>query len=316
MSFPLLRLPCLALEVIIKFCDHEEILFLVQTSQRARRLISRHTKSHSIEITVTNNNNNGSYVGIFHGDREFFRIYIKTQGENFHEFWRFKTLVPVLPDYQKNLLFSRWTQIEQAFQEILDFLNEIFRIKEVSFKNNVKFSCRLVPIAEHVVSKNLKIGSVDWQNSVGYEPMAERILMVSKGATNFKLEKFNFFSFRFYHFHLFKMDRFEIEHAEWMTVDQVIALWNCKQIRLGDVWFDSKDINTILWEYIEDPGELLELRLTSRNDIRIEDVVTGLNAVEVHEGNHWKGRKFRITGQIRFSVTVVWGDNIVITREP
>uniref|UniRef100_A0A1I7UT86 FTH domain-containing protein n=1 Tax=Caenorhabditis tropicalis TaxID=1561998 RepID=A0A1I7UT86_9PELO len=216
---------------------------------------------------------------IFHGDREFFRIYIKTQGENFHEFWRFKTLVPVLPDYQKNLLFSRWTQIEQAYKEILDFLDKIFWIKEVSFSNNVMFSCRLVPIAEHVVSKNLKIGSVNWQTSVENGKMAERILMVFKDATNFKTGGLGFFSIRSDPFHLYRMDRFEIEHASWMTVDQVIALRNCKLIQLGDVQFNSTDINKILLEYVENPGKLLELRLSGSENIILRDVVTGLNAV-------------------------------------
>uniref|UniRef100_A0A1I7UT87 F-box domain-containing protein n=1 Tax=Caenorhabditis tropicalis TaxID=1561998 RepID=A0A1I7UT87_9PELO len=266
MPFLLLRLPCLALEEIVKNWDHKEILFLAETSQKARRLISRHTNSYFVKITVID---------------EYFATYIQmfyTDGKHFHTSWRFKTLLPIFYDYERNDVLSCWRQDEQAVQEILNLLNDILRIELVSFINNSNNACRLVPIAEYVVLKNLKIGRVDWGWFSGDEEMEERLLMVSKDATNFKMEKFGI---RFDHFHLFKMDRFEIENAEWMTVDQVIALRNCKKIRLRSVCFGSTDINKILLEYMENPGELQELRLSSSQIISLREVVTGLNAVEV-----------------------------------
>uniref|UniRef100_A0A1I7UT89 F-box domain-containing protein n=1 Tax=Caenorhabditis tropicalis TaxID=1561998 RepID=A0A1I7UT89_9PELO len=305
MSFPLLRLPCLALEEIVKNCNHKEILFLVQTSSRARRLISRHTKSHFVKISFVDEII-VPHVQLFYGDQEFFRILIYAEGENFDSSWKFKTLVPVSYDNEEQCLLSCWTKYDQAFQEILDFLNEVFRIEDVSLVNNPKDFYRLVPIAEHVASKNLKIRSVYWSLFSGNEEMENRLLTVTKCATDFKIREMNFFSIRFDHFHLFRMDRLEIDHSSWMTAENVVALRNCKRVRLGSVWFEATDINKILLEYIEDPGELLELRLTSRKDIRLGDVVTGLNAVEV-----------LITGQngIRFSATMLWEDTIVITRE-
>uniref|UniRef100_A0A1I7UT66 F-box domain-containing protein n=1 Tax=Caenorhabditis tropicalis TaxID=1561998 RepID=A0A1I7UT66_9PELO len=311
MSLPLLRLPDLVLGEIIKNLSHKEILFLAQTSLRARRRISRHKPLHDIKITFDDGGFD-SYVQIFSDNQEIFRIIIATcEEEQFDSSWRFKTIVPVR--YEKETLVFLWKG--DAFQEILDFLMEIFRIKKVSFEIQAASTCRILHLLEYCVSKNLNIGSVEWPTFSDSVEMTERLLMASRGARNLSFKGFNFPSFNF---HQFRMNRLQILEATQMTPDHVVALRNCKNINLEYVEFDEDAINYILLEYMKNPGRLRELRMYCCNDFRIRKVVTGLNIVEVYEGNSVREPKFWFTSLngIRFSVTKEWyAETVVLQRE-
>uniref|UniRef100_A0A1I7UT85 F-box domain-containing protein n=1 Tax=Caenorhabditis tropicalis TaxID=1561998 RepID=A0A1I7UT85_9PELO len=246
MSFPLLRLPDLALEEIIKFCDHQEILFLVQTSQRVRRLISRHTKSHRIKIKVIDQKFSSS-VEILCDHQETFRIVRDTYYGDLR--WKFQSLMKV----RKPLEFI-WKREDPMLQGVVDFLMEIFRIEEVSFKIEQSSYCQAVLVLENCVSKNLKIGSVEWLTCSGSDEMARKFLMLSKGATKLNFKKLASLDFKFDHFHLFRMDHLRIDNATWITAEQVVALRNCKRIDLGFVLFHEPFTTKILREYLENPG--------------------------------------------------------------
>uniref|UniRef100_A0A1I7UT84 F-box domain-containing protein n=1 Tax=Caenorhabditis tropicalis TaxID=1561998 RepID=A0A1I7UT84_9PELO len=312
MPFPLLRLPALAIEEIVKNCDHKEILFLVQTSSRARRLISRHTKLHSIGIAVVDNASS-SYAGIFYGEREIFRVSIQTWREQINSSWRFQFFVRD----ERNILVSLWKQKDTCIQEILDFLKGIFGIEEVSFKVEQSSSCQAVLILENCVSNNLNIGSVDWLTISGSDEMTGRFLMASKGATQLNFNGFYSITFRFNHFHLFRMDQLRIENATWITSEQVVALRNCKRIDLGFVWLDEPSINKILREYLENPGKMQEIRMSFPLGITLEEVVKGLDAVRIEESNGERAQKYWFNGKegLQLSLTKEWMGPIVITRK-
>uniref|UniRef100_A0A1I7UT91 FBA_2 domain-containing protein n=1 Tax=Caenorhabditis tropicalis TaxID=1561998 RepID=A0A1I7UT91_9PELO len=213
-------------------------------------------------------------------------------------------------------MVSLWKRDVQDFREILDFLDEIFRIKEISFTMDSEDSQFAMLLMEHVVSKNLKIGSVDWRQLIKNGEMAERLLTASTGATDLKIKGFDIFFFRFNHFHLFRMDELRIEHASWITAEQVVDLRNCKRIRLGSVWFDEESINKILLEYMKNPGQLQELRMLFNCRIKMEEAMTGLNIAETQEGNNWREPKYWFTTDngIRFLAMREPTGTVVIKR--
>uniref|UniRef100_A0A1I7UT74 F-box domain-containing protein n=1 Tax=Caenorhabditis tropicalis TaxID=1561998 RepID=A0A1I7UT74_9PELO len=307
MLFPLLSLPDLALEEIVKNFDHKEILFLTQTSQKARRQISKHKKSHSVEIKVTDFD-----VEISCNNRKFFRIQIKTWGREFNSSWRFKTLVPV--QYQESTLTCFWRLEFTAFQEILDFLKEIFQIKEVSLKVIEERSSWVAPILEHCVSKNLKIGSVEWSPIKKNEEMVDRLLMASRGASWLKIRGLQFAPIRFNHFHLFRVDQLSILYAIWMTAENILALRNCKRLDLGFIRLNAVDMNRILREYIKNPGNLQEIRLTCYECLELDEVVKDLKIVGIEGGDN---PKYWFAGQngIRISAMMESIRTLLITRE-
>uniref|UniRef100_A0A1I7UT68 F-box domain-containing protein n=1 Tax=Caenorhabditis tropicalis TaxID=1561998 RepID=A0A1I7UT68_9PELO len=298
MSFVLL--PDLVLEEIFKSLSMKEM----------------HTKSHSIKIIVVDEKFE-RYVQIFHNHREIFKILIKTKDKKyFDSLWRFQTVVPVR--YEWNTLVSYWKREVQGFQEILNYFNGLFLIEEVSFEFKQSNSHRIVPIVEYCFSKNLKIGSVDWPTFSESDEMTKRLLMASRGARDLDIKGFNSPSTHFNHFHLLKIDRLHIRNASWMTAEQAVALRNCKKISLGSVWLNEEDINRILREYIKNPGELQELRMSCYNDIIVEDMVKGLKIVRVNDGNMVRDSKywFIAGGGIRFSAMRGWMGTIVIKRDP
>uniref|UniRef100_A0A1I7UT72 F-box domain-containing protein n=1 Tax=Caenorhabditis tropicalis TaxID=1561998 RepID=A0A1I7UT72_9PELO len=315
MSFPLLRLPELVLGEILKNYDPKEKLFLVQTSQRARRLISKHTKLHTVKIRIVD-----SYVEISSHHELFFRILIETVKDHFfrslqvHSSWRFNTVVPVR--YQGYTLVSLWKRDDTSFQEILDLLNEVFRIKEVSFEIVQVPSNWIVPVLEHVNAKNLKIGSVELPTSKENEEMAERLLMASRGASCLKIKGFNFPTIHFNHFHLFRMDYLMFRDASFMTVENIVDLRNCKRVFLDNVLCKEVDMNKILREYMKNPGNLQELRMTYYGSTELEEVVKDLNIVEIEviEGRYPKYWLITDNG-IRFSVTKGSSRTVVMIRD-
>uniref|UniRef100_A0A1I7UT53 F-box domain-containing protein n=1 Tax=Caenorhabditis tropicalis TaxID=1561998 RepID=A0A1I7UT53_9PELO len=313
MSFPLLRLPCLALEEVLKNFNPKEILFLVQTSLRTRRRVSR-LKPISIKVLIVDGMIS-SYAAILCKDEDTFRIKTYTRGVSFNSSWRFQTVVPVR--YEENALVSRWTQKGIAFQEILDFLNEIFRIKDVSFDVKEDSSYLALHILERCVSQNLKIGSVDWPLFSGSNETVERIFMASKGAYHLNIQGYNSSPIRFNHFHLFRMNRLRIGNASWMTLENIVALRNCKRIRLGCAWDHVSDVNTILREFMKNPGELQELQMSCHYANKLEEMVEGLNIFRSEEENAMRNQKYWFTGRngIRFSATMERMTEIVIKRE-
>uniref|UniRef100_A0A1I7UT83 F-box domain-containing protein n=1 Tax=Caenorhabditis tropicalis TaxID=1561998 RepID=A0A1I7UT83_9PELO len=311
MSFALFRLPEVALEELVKNYSHKEVLFLVQTSQKARRRISRHTiKTHSIKPVVFYNKWYSS-VELRYDNREIFEIHIQSIGDHFNSTWRFQTIVPVLSD--GNSLSSYWIDHIEAFKEILNFINEIFRIEKVLLEIKVKNSREPFLIAEHVILMNLNIGYINWQRYCGKEEM-EKLLIVSKDATDLIIKGFDLFSTRFDRFDLLQKDRLEIDHSTWMTVENILALRNCKRVWLRKASFKPLQVNQILQECLENPGELQLLRMYSLFRVTLENIVTGLNAVRVQAGII---KRVRITGNngIQFLVTLESKDTIVIKRE-
>uniref|UniRef100_A0A1I7UT73 F-box domain-containing protein n=1 Tax=Caenorhabditis tropicalis TaxID=1561998 RepID=A0A1I7UT73_9PELO len=309
MSFRLLRLPDVALREVLKKFNPKETLLLAQTSLQSSRLISRHRRYHDIKITVVDGDFD-SYMHIFYGEREIFRIFIDTRREdNYNSFWRFKTLVPVR--YLRNTLMSRWTQKVTAFQEILDFLNKIFRIKEVSFEISREPSNWVVLILEHVKAKNLKIESVEWSEAKENEDITERFFMALKGVRYLSIQGFS----RFNYYHLLQMDLLQITGASKMIAENIVALRNCKRVSLVFVWLRAVDMKRILREYMENLGELLELRMKYHIYVELEEVVKGLDVVRIEEeGNHPK-YWFTTNDGIRFSVTREMTMIVVIRRE-
>uniref|UniRef100_A0A1I7UT93 F-box domain-containing protein n=2 Tax=Caenorhabditis tropicalis TaxID=1561998 RepID=A0A1I7UT93_9PELO len=311
MSFPLLRLPCLALEEIVKNFNHDEILNLAQTSRRAKRSISKHTKMHFIRIFFYDASI--SYFQILHDNLPILRIHIYDQFSQKKRAISWKQAIRLVD----GTMVCAWKREVQDFQEILDFLNEIFRIEKVSFTVDSEDPHFAMLLMEHVVSKNLKIGRVDWQELIRTREMAERLLTVSKGATDLKIKGLQFLFFCFDHFNLFRMDQLRIEEAAWITAEQVVALRNCKRVSLGDIWFGEESINKILLEYMKNPGQLQELRMCFNCVIRIKRAMTGLNNLEVVEGDDGSESKYWLITDngIRFSVTKERSATVVIKRE-
>uniref|UniRef100_A0A1I7UT64 F-box domain-containing protein n=1 Tax=Caenorhabditis tropicalis TaxID=1561998 RepID=A0A1I7UT64_9PELO len=315
MVFALFRLPDVALEEVIKKFNPKEILFLTQTSLRARRLISRHRKSYSVEIEV-NDELYGSFVEISSDHRETFIIHMKTRRRGFNTSWRFQRVVAVR--YEGDSLVSRWKRKDTAVQEILDFLMEFFRIKQISFRFQGSIDTRsAVPIVENCISKNLKIENVEWPDRVSCK-IAKRVLEASKSASNLNIEFESCSTIRFNDFHLFRMDQLEIWNVMWMTVENILALRNCKRIELRCVRLDESSINKILLELMENPGELQVVRLdTYKEGFKMEEVVKGLNVVRIDEGDNWRRQTYWLTGNngIQLSVTKATRRIIVIERE-
>uniref|UniRef100_A0A1I7UT71 F-box domain-containing protein n=1 Tax=Caenorhabditis tropicalis TaxID=1561998 RepID=A0A1I7UT71_9PELO len=311
MSFPLLRLPHLALEEIVKSLSHREVLFLSQTSLRARRQISNPTKSHSITTRIVDDRLD-SCVEIFCPYQLFYRIKIDNyRREPSNSSWRFKTPVPVY--YEKDNLISHWTKNDTGVHDILDFLNEIFRIKQVSFEINLGNSDSGVKFLEYCVSKNLKIGLVQWNSFIPNDETNERILMASKSALNLKIRGYNSKnSLHFDNFHLFRMDWIEIKYSAWMTVENIVDLRNCKRVKLGEVLLNAEDINKVLRGFMENPGEMQELQMDCCNKIKLEEVVEGLHFNRQNDREmYW----LTSNNGIRFSVSMMLWSTVVIARE-
>uniref|UniRef100_A0A1I7UT65 F-box domain-containing protein n=1 Tax=Caenorhabditis tropicalis TaxID=1561998 RepID=A0A1I7UT65_9PELO len=318
MSFPLFRLPEVALEEVIKRFSPKEILFLVQLSLQSRRRISRHRKSYNVKIKV-DDETNGSFVEISRDRQKSFKIQMTRDIIVSDTSWRFQRVVTAkirndtLVSYWNERYFDIYLDNKTAIQEVLDFLMEIFRIKEISFK--FKKSCETryaLPIVENCISKKVKLGKLDWSFS-GRQDIDERLLIASKGASDLHIRKYIDLPIQFYDFHLFRMDRFVILDASWMTDKQIADLRNCKRIELGYVCLDDWDINDILLEWMENPGELQKVRMCNYQNINIDKVVNGLNVIRIEEEGrkHW----FIADNGIRFSATVTAEDIIVIERE-
>uniref|UniRef100_A0A1I7UT63 F-box domain-containing protein n=1 Tax=Caenorhabditis tropicalis TaxID=1561998 RepID=A0A1I7UT63_9PELO len=292
MSFPLLRLPEVALEEVLKRFNPKEILFLVQTSLQARRRISRHRKSYSVQIRI-DDGDFGSFVEISSDREKIFKIQLKPKRKGSETSWRFKRVVPIR--YEGDTLVSRWKRIDTAIKEILDFLMEIFRIKEISFRFKGSIDTRsAVLIAEHCISKNLRIGSADWGDWISGK-MAKRFLEASKSASNMIIGINSLSTICFYDFHLFRMDRLKFKYARWMTVEQIVALRNCKQVELTYVRLDESSINKILLEWVKNSGELQQVQMYNYRDINTEEAIKGLNVVRNDESDNWNGIKFSMT---------------------
>uniref|UniRef100_A0A1I7UT22 Mitochondrial transcription termination factor family protein n=1 Tax=Caenorhabditis tropicalis TaxID=1561998 RepID=A0A1I7UT22_9PELO len=169
----------------------------------------------------------------------------------------------------------------ENFKEILDFLNEIFRIEEVTLYLGSSSSHRVLLITEAVASRNLKIEGVLWTACSQKNKGVERVLMSLKGAADPDITFSSYPPIRFNHFHLFRADSLVFKNATWLTVEQVLALRNCKKVRLKGLRFNAADIKEILQKYIEDPGELEELRMTCKDVIFLQEVVKELNVVRI-----------------------------------
>uniref|UniRef100_A0A1I7UT77 F-box domain-containing protein n=1 Tax=Caenorhabditis tropicalis TaxID=1561998 RepID=A0A1I7UT77_9PELO len=293
MSFSLLRLPDLALEEILKNFRHKEILFLAQTSQRARRRISRLIKSQAFQIRAVDDSFS-LFVQIFYEDREIFRIFTGAQEEQIN--WRFKTLFTDW--YQENTWVCHW---RRDFQELMNFLNELFRIKQVSFQICKEPSSSVLLFLDHITAMNLKIGKVEWSAFKRNQEMTEKFLMAFRGASYLEIKGFNSPSIRFNHFHLFRMDQLLIRDARWMTVENIIDLRNCKRVNLDFVELDTANMNQILWKLTKNPGEIQELRMTG--DIKLRGLVKGLNNVRVEKGGRALIYWFTTDNGVQFSVT-------------
>uniref|UniRef100_A0A1I7UT57 F-box domain-containing protein n=2 Tax=Caenorhabditis tropicalis TaxID=1561998 RepID=A0A1I7UT57_9PELO len=276
MSFPLLRLPDLALEEIIEKFNPKEILFLVQTSKRARRLISRHKNSHRVNILIYDGICD-SFVGIICNNQELFRIGIDTKERGSNSFWRLQTLLPVC--YEVNGWVSICTKKDTGFLEIPDFLNEIFRIEEVSFEIEETLNHLAARIIENCVSKNLRIASIN----LPFKDIDERLLTASKGASRLNVGGIDYSSILFHHYKLFRMDSLQIVCCSWMNVEEILTLRNCKRVDLGCLQLKATHINKILREYIENPGELQEFRMFCINDIRLEE----MSPIAYNRGNKY-----------------------------
>uniref|UniRef100_A0A1I7UT58 F-box domain-containing protein n=1 Tax=Caenorhabditis tropicalis TaxID=1561998 RepID=A0A1I7UT58_9PELO len=311
MSFPLLRLPDLALEEVLEQLIPKEILFLAQTSLQARRRISRHRKSYTVEIRVEDEDS-GSFVEISRDCQEDFRIQVKNTRKRFDSSWRFQRSVPVR--YEGDTLVSQWKQIDTAIQEILDFLMEIFQIEKVSFRICGSIDTHsAVLIVEHCISKNLKIGTI-WWPFCKTDEIDKRILEASKHASDLCIIESRSSTICFNDFHLFRMYRLEILNARWMTVEQIVALRNCKQVELGYVRFDEESLNKILLGWMEDAGELEEVAICTHRRLEMEDVIIGLNLVRVQGGRNLKYYFITHNGTL-FSVKASSAKSIVMKRE-
>uniref|UniRef100_A0A1I7UT76 F-box domain-containing protein n=2 Tax=Caenorhabditis tropicalis TaxID=1561998 RepID=A0A1I7UT76_9PELO len=295
MSFPLLRLPEVALGEVVKNFIPIEILFLVQRSQKARRLISRHRRLHPIKITEVDGQSD-SYVQIFYGDREVLRIFAVNQGK-FNLFWRFKTRIAVryLVHNEMDTLISFWTEKVKAFQEILDFLNEIFRIKEISFEIVKGPSNWVVPVFEYVKAKIGKSEASNGRHSIESERYPKVFSWLLGG--------------------LFRMDQLQGPFAWFMTTEILIALRNCKHINLEYIRLNAIDMNKVLREYTKNPGNLQELRITYPGDADLKGMVKGLNIVRF-ENKETNPKYWFITDNgIRFSLTKENIGAIMISRD-
>uniref|UniRef100_A0A1I7UT94 F-box domain-containing protein n=1 Tax=Caenorhabditis tropicalis TaxID=1561998 RepID=A0A1I7UT94_9PELO len=309
MSFPLLRLPDVALEKVVRNYDHNEIIHLALTSLRAKCKISRHTKKHFIRIFFCDTSRT-SYLQILSNGLRIPRILVDWgRGPS----WRFQAFVPIESSFDT---VSHWKRDIQDFREILDFLNEIFRIEDFKFFIDSKDPRFALLFMEHVASKNLNIRRVDWPSFAGNEEMAERLLMASKGAIEVEIKGLHFRSIRFDHFHLYRMDQLRIEHASWITADQVANLRNCEQVRLGNVRLITPEINKILLEYSRNPGQLRELRMQNHCRIKMREAMKNLKNLEIEEKNgardviYW----FTTDNGVRFSVTKAWRTEIVVIK--
>uniref|UniRef100_A0A1I7UT62 FBA_2 domain-containing protein n=1 Tax=Caenorhabditis tropicalis TaxID=1561998 RepID=A0A1I7UT62_9PELO len=116
------------------------------------------------------------------------------------------------------------------------------------------------------------------------------------------------------------MERVEIEDASWMTVEQVLALRNCKKVELWLVRFDESSINKILLEWMENPGELQEVHMFLSLEMNLEQLIKGLKVSRVEEGDDEdddEDKKYWIerNNGLQFSMTIGWLDSVVIKRE-
>uniref|UniRef100_A0A1I7UT82 F-box domain-containing protein n=1 Tax=Caenorhabditis tropicalis TaxID=1561998 RepID=A0A1I7UT82_9PELO len=292
MSFPLLRLPFFALDEIVQNLSEEQKLTLAKTSQRVKRLVSKHTKSNSIRI--------------FSYDERFlaYTFYDDQKSDRKEQ--------SSLPD--SSMICRREVP---EFRETLDFLLEIYRIKNVSIRMIEYPVIRGIIILEYCVSKNLKIESVWGSVFSKKDEMLERFLIASKDATELTIRGIIISPpYSFDHFHLFRMDRFEIGYAPWITVEQVLALRNCKRVDMGYVQFNASDITRILLEWLENPGELMELRMSFDIQMTIEEVVEGLRAVRSQESNEGNP-KYWLTGNngVQFPAMMERDRIILMKRE-
>uniref|UniRef100_A0A1I7UT61 FBA_2 domain-containing protein n=1 Tax=Caenorhabditis tropicalis TaxID=1561998 RepID=A0A1I7UT61_9PELO len=292
-------------------CTRNSLLFLVQTSLQARHQISRHRKSYNVRIRIENRDF-VSFVEISSNREEIFTIQVKNTREGSETSWRFQRVVPV--SYEGDTLVSLWRRKDEVIQEILDFLMEFFRIKEISFRFKPSIDIRsAVLIVEHCISKNQKIANVEWEYWKT-DKIARRCLEASKSASNMIIGISSSSTIHFDKFHLFRMDRIEIKYAKWITVEQIVALRNCKRIDLGNVLFDESSLNKILLEWIENPGELQEAQIFFPVGIKLEDAIKGLKISRV-EINRSK-QKYWLNGNngIEFSITE-YLSHVVIKRE-
>uniref|UniRef100_A0A1I7UT54 F-box domain-containing protein n=1 Tax=Caenorhabditis tropicalis TaxID=1561998 RepID=A0A1I7UT54_9PELO len=303
MSFPLLSLPCLVLEEIIKTLNPMEIIFLVQTSQGARHRVLRYTKSHVIELLIAD-----SYVGILCKDQDTFRVKTFTPFSQFNSSWTLQTIIPIQNDSDVS------TQKARAFKKVLKILEKTFRIKKVSFETKDDSSFSAVHVLEYCVSKNMKIGRVNWPTFSKNNEMAKRILMASKDASYLNIGGDSPSSMRFDHFHLFRMDFLRIEDAWWLTVENIVDLRNCKRILLGCVR-DKLNINKILLEYMKNPGELQEIQMFCFDHITPEEMVKNLKIVRSEKSNVIQKYWFNANNEIPFSAMVLDMETVVIKRE-
>uniref|UniRef100_A0A1I7UT79 F-box domain-containing protein n=1 Tax=Caenorhabditis tropicalis TaxID=1561998 RepID=A0A1I7UT79_9PELO len=307
MSFPLLRLPDVALKEVLGNLSLKEILFLVQTSLKARRRIS--LQRTPIEILVVDAERD-FYIQISSDNKETFEIEIATLGVGPLFYWKIETPVR----YEKLILESFWTRNPPGFQEVLDFLDNVFRI-EVSVEIKPCNSSRALPIMEYIASKNPKMGTTKWWTFGGSDEKAERFLMASKRANKLNFKGFYSTTFNFNHFHLFRMDKLHIVNATWMTSDQLVALRNCKRVYLESVCLNAADISKVLQEYLKNGGKLWELRMFFPLGIDLEEAIKGLKVSRVEEENSVRAKKcwFARNNGIQISVTREWADIVVIT---
>uniref|UniRef100_A0A1I7UT81 F-box domain-containing protein n=1 Tax=Caenorhabditis tropicalis TaxID=1561998 RepID=A0A1I7UT81_9PELO len=272
MYFPLFRLPDVPLKEVLRNLSLIEILYLVQTSRRSKRRIW-HQRTPTKILVVDGDYD--FYVQFSYGNKETFKIEMETRGDYFNSYWMFQYFVPVRLD--GNILVSRWKTAIDAFQQVLEFLDAVFRIKEISFEIKPYWSGRAVPIMEHVASRNMKIGSVDWSKFCGSDEMA----------------------------------------GSWMTVENLVALRNCKRINLENVRLNAVNMNKILREYMRNPGNLQEIRIRYYGSMKLEKIVKDLNIVGFEEGNKETEPKYWLTTDngIRFTVTKEFYGAVVITRD-
>ncbi|EGT54409.1 hypothetical protein CAEBREN_14897 [Caenorhabditis brenneri] len=295
MTFPFRRLPFLTIVNVIQNIDVEDFINFIQMSTKMRTLVKL-SKVHIL-------------LNVFSNARIGFEK-LSDPGRNKQvEFF----LKPNSMKKQKKISFEPFVcrksmyRCEENFEEyrrIMDDFVDIFIVSSASFDMRSTPSDISVQCLEYALSLGLTFKKVQLLISKEHSmDCCQKVLSICARASELSIHLLDY-SEEFYlldRFREYKINVFELtitRNFEWFTVDHLLALINCTNVRIYDVNLSDADFNKFLKHWVTGVGKMETLCVglessegREENLINADDVMDGIPRREILQDE-----KFEVEG--------------------
>ncbi|EGT41000.1 hypothetical protein CAEBREN_06516 [Caenorhabditis brenneri] len=204
------------------------------------------------------------------------------------------TNIPFEPSVRRKSMFQCEKNLD-GYRRIMDDFVDIFVVTPVDFDMRSVPSDICIQYLEYAMSLGLKFKKVQVVISRGNVDCSRKVLAACAQATqlHIQLDRYSKDFFLLDKFRDYKMDVFELTinpNFEWFTLDHLLALTNCSNVRIHTVILSDADLNTFLKYWMSTIGamETLHVELHDRGLIDGEAVMDGIPRKEIERNEKFE----------------------------